>query len=102
MVGATDRNVRPQPDFGTFEFFRQLVLYGGDFKEAVKQEVGSEAVVEAVAKNKFAIGYSGIGYKTSGVRAVPVASYFGGKCYGTSADETYSGKYPILVISMST
>lgn len=80
---------------GTYEFFKQLVLYGGDFKEAVKQEVGSEAVVESVAKNKFAIGYSGIGYKTSGVRAVPVASYFGGKCYDTSADETYSGKYPI-------
>jgi len=54
---------------GTYEFFKQLVLYGGDFKEAVKQEVGSEAVVESVGKNKFAIGYSGIGYKTSGVRA---------------------------------
>ena len=80
---------------GTYELFKQLVLYGGDFKDAVKQEVGSEAVVESVAKNKFAIGYSGIGYKTSGVRAVPVASYFGGKCYGTSADEAYSGKYPI-------
>ena len=80
---------------GTYEFFRQHVLYGGDFKEQVKQQVGSEAVVEAVAKNKFAIGYSGIGYETSGVRTVPVASYESGTCYNPSSEETYSGKYPI-------
>jgi phosphate transport system substrate-binding protein len=80
---------------GTHEFFKQLVLYSGEFKEAVKQEVGSEAVVDAVAKNRFAIGYSGIGYKTSGVRAVPVAAYYGAKCYETSAEDTYGGKYPI-------
>ena len=35
---------------GTYEFFKQLVLYGGDFKEAVKQEVGSEAVVKFCRK----------------------------------------------------
>jgi phosphate transport system substrate-binding protein len=80
---------------GTYEFFRQQVLYGGDFKEAVKQQVGSEAVIQAVAKDKFAIGYSGIGYRTDSVRAVPVAVHYGQKCYGTSPEDTYAGKYPI-------
>jgi phosphate transport system substrate-binding protein len=47
---------------GTYEFFKQTVLYGGDFKESVKQQPGSEAVVENVANDKFAIGYSGLGY----------------------------------------
>ena len=49
---------------GTYEFFKQTVLYGGDFKESVKQQPGSEAVVENVANDKFAIGYSGLGYKS--------------------------------------
>jgi phosphate transport system substrate-binding protein len=80
---------------GTYEFFRALVLYGGDYKDDVKQQPGSEAVVQGVASDKFAIGYSGIGFKTDGVRAVPLASFAGGQCYGTSSEETFSGKYPI-------
>lgn len=83
---------------GTYEFFRQQVLYNGDFKEAVKQQVGSEAVVEAVAKDKFAVGYSGIGYKAEGVRPVPVSVYFGQRCYDASPEDTYAGKYPIARI----
>ena len=80
---------------GTYEFFRENVLFGGDFKPEVKQQPGSEAVVENVAKDKFAIGYSGIGYKTDGVRTVPISAVNGRECYDTSADVTYSGKYPI-------
>lgn len=80
---------------GTYEFFREMVLYGGDFKEEVKQQAGSEAVVQGIANDRFAIGYSGLGYKTNGVRTVPLASYPGGTCYDTSAEATYSGKYPI-------
>ena len=56
---------------------------------------GSEAVVESVAGDKFGIGYSGIGYKTDGVRAVPLASYYGGTCYDAAIEPTLSGKYPI-------
>jgi len=80
---------------GTYEFFREHVLYNGEFKPEVKQQPGSEDVVGNVAKNKFAIGYSGIGYKTDGVRAVPLAVTFGRECADTSAESTYSGKYPV-------
>lgn len=80
---------------GTYEFFRQQVLYGGEFKEAVKQQVGSEAVVEAVANDKSGIGYSGIGYKTEGVRTIPVAAHYGQKCYEPSPENAYISKYPI-------
>jgi phosphate transport system substrate-binding protein len=80
---------------GTYEFFRELVLYGGDFKPDVKEQAGSEAVVRNVASDKFAIGYSGIGYKTDGVRTVPLSITLGRECYDTSADATYSGNYPI-------
>lgn len=80
---------------GTYEFFRQQILYDGNFKEAVKHQAGSEAVVQAVANDKFAIGYSGIGYKTDGVRAIPVSVHYGQKCYNPSSDDTLACKYPI-------
>ena len=80
---------------GTYEYFRETALYGGDYKPDVKLLPGSEAVVQSVAGDKFAIGYSGIGYKTDGVRTVPLASYYGATCYDASAEATLSGKYPI-------
>lgn len=80
---------------GTYEFFREIALYSGDYKPAVKQQVGSEAVVDSVAGDKFAIGYSGIGYKADGVRAVPLGIASVSNCHSTSAEETLSGKYPI-------
>jgi phosphate transport system substrate-binding protein len=80
---------------GTYEFFREIALYDGDYKPEVKQQSGSEEVVRKVASDKFAIGYSGIGYKTDGVRAVPLAVFSSRECYDTSAEATYAGKYPI-------
>lgn len=80
---------------GTYEYFRETALYGGEYKSGVKQEPGSEAVVQNVGSDKFGIGYSGIGYKTDAVRAVPLAPYYGAPCHEASAEETLSGRYPI-------
>ena len=80
---------------GTYEYFRETALYGGDYRPEIKQQPGSEAVVQAVAADKFGIGYSGIGYKTGGVRAVPLASFYGSTCHEPSAEATLAGKYPI-------
>lgn len=51
--------------------------------------------MQAVAADKFGIGYSGIGYKTGNVRAVPLASFYGSTCREPSAEATLAGKYPI-------
>ena len=80
---------------GTYELFKEIALNNGDYKDEVRQQPGSEAVIQAVAGDRSAIGYSGIGYKTNEVRTVPLASYNGGKCYTTSAEETLYGNYPI-------
>ena len=58
---------------GTYVFFKKKALGGGDYKDSVKEMVGSSAVVQGVASDKYAIGYSGIGYKTADVQAVPLA-----------------------------
>jgi phosphate transport system substrate-binding protein len=79
---------------GTYGFFKEMALYGGDFKPDVRQQSGSEEVVQHVANDRYAIGYSGIGYKTDSVRAVPLDLGDGGGCHDTSPESTYAGKYP--------
>jgi phosphate transport system substrate-binding protein len=75
---------------GTHDTFVDAVLAHGEFKDELKEQPGSAEVVERVAADKFAIGYSGIGYLTSGVRAVPLAATVADKCHDTSAEATYS------------
>ena len=71
-----------------------MALLDGDFKPSVREQSGSEDLVQHVANDKYAIGYSGIGYKTEGVRAVPLALADGAECRDTSPETTYAGKYP--------
>src|SRR4029077_13154693 len=52
---------------GTYGFFKEHVLLNGDFKDSVKEQPGSSSVVQGVASDRYAIGYSGIGYKTADV-----------------------------------
>lgn len=79
---------------GTYKFFRQNALGGGDFKSSLRQEKGSEAVVASVEADAGAIGYSGIGYKTVGVRAISVAGP-GKSCSEPNFENAYSRKYPL-------
>jgi phosphate transport system substrate-binding protein len=80
---------------GTYETFRETVLYKGDFKDELKEQPDSSTVVQMVADDKSAIEDSGIGYLTAGVRPVPLAASIADKCYDTSAESAYSGKYPL-------
>jgi phosphate transport system substrate-binding protein len=79
---------------GTYGYFKDEALFKGDYKDSVKEQPGSSAVVQGVATDKFAIGYSGIGYKTADVRAVPLGKKEG-DCIEAKAENAYSGKYPL-------
>lgn len=80
---------------GTYGYFKEHALFKGDFKPTVKEQPGSSSVVQAVASDMFAIGYSGIGYKTADVRAVPLAAKPGGKAVAVEPQFAYSGEYPL-------
>ena len=80
---------------GTYAFFKEMALYDGEYKPEIEKQPSSEAVVQMVAKDRYAIGYSGIGYKTPGVRTVPLAVSAGATCYDASAEAAYSRKYPL-------
>jgi phosphate transport system substrate-binding protein len=80
---------------GTYGFFKEHTLKNGDFKDEVKEQPGSASVVQGITVDRFAMGYSGIGYATAGVRAVPLAEKEGAKCYEADADQAYAGSYPL-------
>ena len=80
---------------GTYGFFREHVLKNGDYKDTVKEQPGSASVVQGVTEDRFGIGYSGIGYKTSGVKLVPLAETEKGPYSDGSYEDVTSGKYPL-------
>jgi len=80
---------------GTYGFFKEHTLKNGDYKDSVKEQPGSASVVQGVTVDRFAMGYSGIGYATAGVRAVPLTEKDGGKCVEATADNSYNGSYPL-------
>lgn len=80
---------------GTYGYFKEHVLQNGDFKDTVKEQPGSASVVQGVTEDRFAIGYSGSGYRTSGVRAVPLANTEAGPFFEGTYEQVTSGKYPI-------
>lgn len=79
---------------GTYGFFKDHALRGGDFKPTVKEQPGSSSVVQGVASDLNGIGYSGIGYATSGVRAVPLLGS-DGRPHAADLENALSGKYPL-------
>ncbi len=82
---------------GTYGYFKKHALFKGDYKDEVKEQPGSSSVVQGVASDRYGIGYSGIGYKTSDVKVVPLAAEAGADvAYVTAAPEhAYSGEYPL-------
>jgi phosphate transport system substrate-binding protein len=80
---------------GTYGFFKEHTLKNGDYKDSVKEQPGSASVVQGVTVDRFAMGYSGVGYATAGVRAVPLAEREGSKCYEADPDNAYAGTYPL-------
>jgi phosphate transport system substrate-binding protein len=80
---------------GTYGYFKEHALCKGDYKGTVKEQPGSATVVEGVTNDRFGIGYSGLGYKTAGVRGLPLMARGGTKSHEPTADNVYSGSYPL-------
>jgi phosphate transport system substrate-binding protein len=79
---------------GTYGYFKHKALCKGDYKNTVNEQPGSASVVQSVSSSLNGIGYSGIGYKTSGVRAVALAKKGNNFIEATMAN-ALTGKYPL-------
>lgn len=80
---------------GTYGYFKKKALCKGDYKSNVNEQPGSASVVQSVTSSLNGIGYSGIGYKTSGVKAVPLTKKPGGNFIEATPENAVSGKYPL-------
>ena len=80
---------------GTYGFFKKNALAKGDYKDEVKEQPGSASVVQGVAEDRYGIGYSGIGYRTSDVRVVPLADDPTDGFKDASMENVLDGTYPL-------
>lgn len=80
---------------GTYGYFKEHALFKGDFKDNVKEQPGSASVVQGVGADRYAIGYSGIGYSTTDVRTVPISAKDGEPYIDPIYEHVTSGKYPL-------
>ncbi len=79
---------------GTYGYFKQNALCGGDFKSNVNEQPGSASVVQSVASSINSIGYSGVGYRVTGVKLLPIAKT-GTDYIEPSRANIISGQYPL-------
>ncbi|WJN59745.1 phosphate ABC transporter substrate-binding protein PstS family protein [Pseudomonas sp. SO81] len=79
---------------GTYGYFKEAALCKGDFKANVNEQPGSASVVQSISSTVNAIGYSGIGYKTASVRAVPLSKK-GGEAFEANEANALAGKFPL-------
>ncbi len=80
---------------GTYGYFKEHALSKKDFKTTVKEQPGSSGVIQAIATDKFAMGYSGLGYKTADVKALKVKKTSKDKAVAAEAEFAYDGSYPL-------
>lgn len=80
---------------GTYGYFKKKALCEGDYRNNVNEQPGSASVVQSVSASLNAIGYSGVGYQTSGVRAIPLAKKEGDAFVAPSAKTAVDGSYPL-------
>ena len=80
---------------GTYGYFKEEALCKGDFKNSVNEQPGSASVVQSISQSLNAIGYSGIGYRTSSVRTIPLATEEGAEYVDATAENAIAGTYPL-------
>ncbi len=80
---------------GTYGYFKDNALCKGDYKSSVKEQPGSATVVEGLSNDRYAIGYSSMGYRTAGVRVVPLSPLGSSKVYAATPEDVYASTYPL-------
>jgi phosphate transport system substrate-binding protein len=80
---------------GTYGYFKKHALCKGDFKNTVNEQPGSASVVQSISSSLNGIGYSGIGYTTSSVRAVPLSKATGNDFVEATSENAINGSYPL-------
>jgi phosphate transport system substrate-binding protein len=79
---------------GTYVFFRDNVLKGKDYVSSMQSLPGTAAVVNAVAKDKYGIGYGGAAYG-KGIKFAKVKKDANAPGVAPTAESIKDGSYPL-------
>lgn len=79
---------------GTYVYFKDYVLKGEDYSSTMQSLPGTAAVVNAVAKDKYGIGYGGSAYG-KGIRELKVKRDASSQAYAPTEENIKNGNYPI-------
>ncbi len=80
---------------GTYGYFKEHALCKGDYKNNVNEQPGSASVVQSVTSSVNGIGYSGMGYTTSGVKMVALAAKGSKTFVDATPENAINGTYPL-------
>ncbi len=96
-VGGPDAKIirySRENNSGTYVYFKDEVLLGADFHPSSQNLPGTAAVVNAVAKDKYGIGYGGAAYG-KGIRELKVKKDENSPAYPPTRENIKKGLYPI-------
>ena len=96
-VGGGDARIIPysrENSSGTYVFFKEHVLANADYTPRAQAMPGTAAVVNAVSKEKFGIGYGGAAY-AKGIKVIPVKKDEASPAVGPSEKTVHDGSYPL-------
>ncbi|NLD93640.1 MAG: phosphate ABC transporter substrate-binding protein [Fibrobacter sp.] len=79
---------------GTYVYFRDEVLSGQDYAQTMQSMPGTAAVVNAVSRDQYGIGYGGAAY-AQGVSFVAVKKDVSSAAYEPTAENIKNGSYPV-------
>lgn len=80
---------------GTFAYFQKIVMIEGEYKDSIQMQRDSDEVVKKVAQDPGGIGFSGVEYKTEGVRILPLSKDVKGPAFSPSYENVLNNLYPI-------
>ncbi len=96
-VGGPDQRIimyGRENSSGTYTYFKDVVLKGKDFAAQTQTLPGTAAVVNAVAKDKYGIGYGGAAY-AKGVKYAKVKKDEASPAFEPTLETVRSGDYPL-------
>lgn len=83
-------------DTGSQMFLQQAVMLGGELRDDLVRHKSNVDMLEAVAQDPRAIGFSGLSYATKGVRPVPLAFSEREGFVAIDSPEADQGQYPLV------
>jgi phosphate transport system substrate-binding protein len=97
QVGGPDARIIPysrENSSGTYVFFKEHVLQNADYTPRAQAMPGTAAVVNAVVKEKFGIGYGGAAY-AKGIKVLKVKKDAGSAAIAPEDKTIKDGTYPL-------